>query len=127
MKYIVAVSGGVDSVALLHMLKHHSPHELVVAHVDHAIRSDSEVDVWHVAALAKDYELPFETTRLTLGPQPSEESLRRERYKWLYEVKQKHQADGIATAHHQDDLLETIALNFHRGTGWRGIASVRSA
>lgn len=127
MKYVVAVSGGVDSVALLHMLAHHSPHELVVAHVDHAVRLDSEADVWHVAALAKRYGLPFETTRLMLGPEASEEQLRHARYTWLDGIKQKHQADGIATAHHFDDLIETVALNVCRGTGWRGLASLRSS
>jgi tRNA(Ile)-lysidine synthase len=127
MKYIVAISGGVDSVALLHILKHNSSHELVVAHVDHGIRHDSEADVWHVAALARHYGLPFETTRLLLGPEVSEDRLRQERYTWLDGIRQKHGADGIVTAHHQDDMLETLALNCNRGTGWRGIASLRSS
>lgn len=126
MKYIVAVSGGVDSVALLHMLVHHTSHELVVAHFDHGIRDDSDADVWHVASLAKAYGLPFETTRVMLGAGSSEEKAREKRYAWLQTVKRQQAADAIVTAHHQDDVLETAALNLRRGTGWRGIASVRS-
>lgn len=131
MKYIVAVSGGLDSVALLHMLNtmrlQDTSVELVVAHVDHGIRDDSDADAWHVATLAQRYGLPFEVTRLTLGDGPSEEQARTERYRWLEQVRAKHRADGIVTAHHQDDQLETIALNFMRGTGWRGLASVQTS
>ena len=131
MKYVVAVSGGVDSVVLLHMmseLQKTSPDlKLVVAHVDHGIRDDSDTDAWHVATLAKGYGLPFELTRLRLGDDPSEETARDARYAWLESVRAKHHADGIVTAHHQDDQLETIALNIGRGTGWRGLASLRTS
>lgn len=130
MKYILAVSGGVDSVVLLDMLaqlRHEkSSLELVVAHVDHGIRPDSDADAWHVATLAKRYELPYEVTYLGLGRGASEDLARQERYKWLREVKARHKADGIITAHHMDDLIETIFLNIGRGTGWRGMASLRT-
>lgn len=131
MKYVVAVSGGVDSVVLLHMmaeLQKTSPDlSLIVAHADHGIREDSDTDAWHVATLAKRYGLPFELTRLSLGDDPSEETARDARYAWLESVRAKHHADGIVTAHHQDDQLETIALNLQRGTGWRGLASLRTS
>lgn len=126
MKYIVAVSGGVDSVALLHMLRHHSPHELVVAHVDHGIRPESDSDARFVEQLARDYGLQFETTQLELGGGASEAAARQARYKWLDGIKTAHGAQSIMTAHHQDDVLETIVLNLMRGTGWRGLASLRS-
>lgn len=128
MKYIVAVSGGLDSVVLLHMLNEmclqNDALELVVAHVDHGIRDDSDVDSWHVSALAKRYGLPFELTRLNLRG-ASEEEARKARYQWLDGIKTRHGADAVITAHHQDDLLETIMLNFQRGTGWRGLASLQ--
>lgn len=126
MKYIVAVSGGVDSVALLHMLHMSSTHNLVIAHVDHGIRENSAEDAWFVTTLAEKYRLPLEITRLALGSETSEDTARQARYAWLHGVQEKHGADGIVTAHHQDDVLETVALNFHRGTGWRGLASLRS-
>lgn len=126
MKYIVAVSGGVDSVALLHMLHTASAHQLIVAHVDHGIRDDSSADAEFVQGLASRYGLPFVSTRLELGPNASEAAARHARYTWLESVQREHGADAIVTAHHQDDVLETVILNCMRGTGWRGLASLRT-
>ncbi|HMR72589.1 MAG TPA: tRNA lysidine(34) synthetase TilS [Candidatus Saccharibacteria bacterium] len=126
MKYIVAVSGGIDSVALLHMLRQHMSHEIVVAHVDHGIRPESGGDARFVEQLAQDYGLRFETTQLGLGANASEAVARQARYEWLERVRTTHGAQSIITAHHQDDVLETIILNLMRGTGWRGLASLRS-
>lgn len=120
MRYLVAVSGGVDSVVLLDMLSK-SDHHLIVAHVDHGIRSDSVADARFVEALAKRYRVPFVMTQLELGEHASEERARSARYEFLFAEAKKHRAH-IVTAHHQDDLVETIAINVHRGTGWRGLA-----
>lgn len=121
MNYVVAVSGGVDSVVLLDMLVDAGEGELVVAHFDHGIRDDSASDARFVEGLAKRYGLPFETRRETLGHSASEELARDRRYLFLNEVASKY--DGrIVTAHHADDVIETIALNLMRGTGWRGLA-----
>jgi tRNA(Ile)-lysidine synthetase-like protein len=120
-KYLVAVSGGIDSVVLLHMLVKNGHHELIVAHFDHGIREDSEHDARFVRALAKAYHLPFVTKREELGGQASEELARTRRYAFLREQAKKHGA-VIATAHHADDIVETIAINLIRGTGWRGAA-----
>lgn len=131
MNYIVAVSGGLDSVTLLDMLaglqRRHPALKLVIAHVDHGIRGDSSLDAEHVKGLAERYGLPYEMTRLQLGSGASEEVAREARYAWLETVRAKYRAEGIITAHHQDDVLETILLNFQRGTGWRGLASLRTA
>lgn len=127
MKYIVAVSGGLDSVVLLDMLASLQGPELVVAHVDHGIRPDSAEDAVHVEGLANRYGLPYECARLELGPGVSEETARDARYEALEGIRARHHADGVITAHHEDDLLETILLNFQRGTGWRGLASLRTS
>lgn len=131
MKYIVAVSGGLDSVALLDMLatlQGRSPElDLVVAHVDHGIRPDSGEDAAHVENLAHHYGLPYELARLELGSGASEETARNARYEALEGIRAKHHAAGVITAHHEDDLLETIVLNFQRGTGWRGLASLQTS
>lgn len=127
MKYVVAVSGGVDSVVLLDMLASgkHGQHELIVAHFDHGIRPDSMDDATFVRQLAAAYELPFETKREELGPNASEELARNRRYAFLRSIAKKHGAK-IVTAHHGDDLVETIAINLLRGTGWRGIGVLDS-
>lgn len=134
MKYIVAVSGGVDSVVMLDMLVHGhlsifpsptSNPQLVVAHFDHGIRQDSADDAEFVRQLAAKYELPFETTREELGKNASEELARDRRYVFLRKVAKKYGAK-IVTAHHADDVVETIAINLTRGTGWRGLAVLDS-
>ena len=71
-RYVVAVSGGVDSVVLLDMLTKLPDHELVVAHVDHCIRADSAHDAAFVAELAERYGFPFEVARYDLGEDASE-------------------------------------------------------
>jgi len=123
MKIIVAVSGGVDSCVMLHQLASTSKHELVVAHVDHRLRDDSEVDARFVAALAEAYNLQFEQTTLDLDS-GSEASARAGRWDFLQSIKNKYSADTIATAHHQDDVIETMLINLLRGTNRKGLTSL---
>lgn len=122
MKYIVAVSGGVDSVVLLDMLSKAVKESLIVAHFDHGIREDSAEDARFVQELAEKYGYEFVTRREELGSEVSEALARERRYTFLRDIAQKHNA-SIVTAHHLDDLVETIALNMQRGTGWRGVAA----
>lgn len=121
MRYLVAVSGGVDSVVLLDQLAKSGEHELVIAHFDHGIRNDSAADARFVEALATHYHLPFVSKREELGAMASEELARRQRYAFLRSMAKANDAI-IATAHHADDVIETIAINLKRGTGWRGVA-----
>ena len=119
-KYLIAGSGGVDSVVLLDMLakKHEN---ILVAHFDHGIREDSKEDAIFVRQLAVKYGVKFFTKREELGANASEEKARRARYKFLRELSEKQNAT-IVTAHHLDDVVETIIINMVRGTGWRGLA-----
>lgn len=121
MRYIVAVSGGVDSVVLLHQVVTAGEHDVIVAHFDHGIRTDSAADARFVAGLAAHYGVPFVARREELGAQASEDRARTRRYEFLRTMARQHGAD-IMTAHHRDDVLETIAINCLRGTGWRGLA-----
>lgn len=121
MRYVVAVSGGIDSVVLLDMLAHEGAHQLTVAHFDHGIRPDSAADARFVEGLAKKYDLPFVTRREELGANASEALARDRRYTFLKETAADLLAQ-IATAHHADDVVETVAINLLRGTGWRGLA-----
>ena len=121
MKYVVAVSGGVDSVVMLDMLVRAGEKELIVAHFDHGIRSDSSADARFVAALADVYGLQFELGEGKLGDGASEEQARNARYGFLRDIAGSS-GGRIATAHHQGDVIETIAINMTRGTGWRGLA-----
>lgn len=124
--YIIAVSGGVDSVVLLDKLVKRGGARLIVAHFDHGIREDSADDARFVGELAERYGLEFETKREELGPGVSEALARERRYAFLQEVSRRHNNAPIVTAHHADDVIETIAINFRRGTGWRGLAVLDS-
>lgn len=145
-KYVVAVSGGVDSMVLLDILAKQvtgyrlrtiekkkinsnlqpttSNLDLVVAHFNHGIRPDAPKDEELVGKVAKRYNLPFEVGYGKLGSNASEDKAREARYHFLNKTLKKYGADKIITAHHQDDLLETAILNTLRGTGRRGLTAL---
>lgn len=125
-KYIVAVSGGVDSVVLLDLLRANNELDLVVAHFDHGIRAESNMDAEFVKSLAHEYDLPFELGKGNLGAEASEAEARQARYTFLRSVKEEYGADAIITAHHQDDLIETAVINLLRGTYRKGVSSLKS-
>lgn len=124
--YVVAVSGGVDSVVLLDLLSQEPDMKLTVAHFDHGIRDDSAEDRRFVQDLTQRYGLPFVYDEGHLGPDASEARAREARYKFLRQVRQASSARALVTAHHQDDLVETAILNMLRGTGRRGLTSLQS-
>jgi tRNA(Ile)-lysidine synthase len=129
--YVVAVSGGVDSMSLLHALHQANmaadrPWQLIVAHLDHGIREDSVKDRQLVQATARRYGLPFTYREARLGAGTNEAEARTIRYDFLHQVQWAGRARAIVTAHHQDDVLETAILNVLRGTGRKGLTSLRS-
>jgi tRNA(Ile)-lysidine synthase len=123
-KYVVAVSGGVDSLVLLELLQPREGLELVVAHFDHGIRKDSIEDRKLVKSLAESYGLAFVFEEGHLGAQASEATARTARYDFLRKTKHNAGAKAIITAHHQDDVLETAIINILRGTGRKGLSSL---
>lgn len=125
-RYVVAVSGGVDSMALLHALHDSGQYDLVVAHLDHGIRSDSAEDRRLVERTARRLGLPFEYKQARLGVGAGEAEARQVRYGFLEDVRSKHAARAIVTAHHQDDVLETAIINILRGTNRKGLTALVS-
>jgi len=124
--YVVAVSGGVDSMVLLDMLVRQPGLQLVVAHFNHGTRSDNDEDAHLVAAAAAQYGLPYIYEEGKLGADVSELVAREARYDFLQHVQKMQNAQGIILAHHEDDVLETMLLNLIRGTGRRGLSSLQS-
>ena len=124
--YVVAVSGGVDSMALLDLLRRQPRLRLVVAHYDHGIRHDSVIDRALVQSVARKHGLPFVFEAGKLGPGTSEAAARKARYDFLKRVQKASNADAIVTAHHQDDVIETSIINLIRGTGRKGVSSLHS-
>lgn len=126
--YVIAVSGGVDSMTLLDLLAKYesSKHKFTVAHFDHGIRPDSYEDRRLVQAATAKYKLPFVYGKAELGPGTSEADARSARYEFLRKVQSQSGARAILTAHHHDDVIETAVLNLIRGTGRRGMSSLKS-
>ncbi len=123
MKKILAVSGGVDSVVMLHMFR--DDPDVIVAHFDHGIRQNSIDDCAFVERLAIFYHRPFFSEHAMLGVNCSEETARKARYDFLNRLA-REQRGQIYTAHHRDDLIESVAINILRGTGWRGLAPLNN-
>lgn len=129
--YVVAVSGGVDSMTLMHILAQHHhdksvPLRFTAAHFDHGIRDDSHLDRQLVSEVARKLGLPFVFEEGKLGHDASEDLARRARYEFLRKVQSHSGARGIVTAHHHDDVVETAILNMIRGTGRKGLSSLKN-
>ncbi|MDF2379024.1 MAG: tRNA lysidine(34) synthetase TilS [Candidatus Gracilibacteria bacterium] len=124
---IIAVSGGADSVALIHMMEK-LKFECVVAHVNHQLRDMSTDDAQFVEKLADDYGMTFELKTVDIQALADGENLeaigRQERYKFFRELVEKYQAQAIVTAHHADDQVETVLMNMVRGCGLDGLAGM---
>lgn len=113
-------------MVLLDMLAKQPGLKLIVAHFDHDIRPDSAEDRRFVQAAAKRYGLAFAYASGGLGPRASEATARTARYAFLEQVRERHHAKAVITAHHQDDALETAILNMVRGTGRKGLSALAS-
>jgi tRNA(Ile)-lysidine synthase len=129
---IVAVSGGPDSVCLLHVLnelKDELHIHLVVAHFDHGLRpGEDESETTFVSALAESLKLPFETAKGHLLAKKTrgsrEEVARNARYAFLERVRKKHKAQKIALGHNLNDQAETILMRLLRGSGPSGLTGI---
>lgn len=130
---LVAVSGGVDSSAMLLAMARlraegRLPGPLLCGHIDHGVRPDSAANAAHVVELCDRLDVPVRVRRLQLaGSRPSEDTLRQGRYQALREIAREQGAGMLLTAHHADDNLETVLFRMLRGTGPRGLAGIPEA
>lgn len=131
-KIIVGVSGGADSVVLLHLL-HNIGYNCIIAHCNFHLRMDeSDRDELFVRKLAQHLNIncqviDFNTIEYASLHKISIEMAARElRYKWFDQLRQHYNADAIAVAHHSDDSIETMLMNLVRGTGIRGLTGIPS-
>lgn len=131
---LVAVSGGADSVALLHLLHAAAgTHrlELQAAHLDHALRPDSPADAAHVRDLCHRLAVPLTVARIDIaslaraGKGGVEETAREARREFLRATAQAGGCEWIALAHQRDDQAETFLLRLLRGAGTTGLAGMR--
>ncbi len=131
-KLLVTLSGGVDSVVLCHLLKNYNAH-FSIAHCNFDLRGkESDADEQFVEELAEDLEVnihikKFDTKAFQKSEGISTQMAARElRYKWFSELAKQKDYKYILTAHHQNDLVETVLLNLIRGTGIAGLHGIRA-
>lgn len=124
-RVLVAISGGLDSVSLLHLLRFGRGMgvELCAAHFDHAMRAGSEEDLLWVRGLCRAWDVPLRTGVAETPPR-GEAAARDARYAFLQQVAAQLGAELIATAHHADDQAETVLFRVLRGTGLHGLAGI---
>jgi tRNA(Ile)-lysidine synthase len=125
-RLLVALSGGLDSVALLHLLRfgeRSSEFELHAAHLDHAMRPGSAADAAWVRGLCRAWGVPLVSERVAAPPR-GEAAARDVRYTFLHRAAGTVGADAILTAHHADDQAETVLFRLARGTGVAGLAGI---
>ncbi|OGK94457.1 MAG: tRNA lysidine(34) synthetase TilS, partial [Candidatus Rokubacteria bacterium RBG_16_73_20] len=125
---LAAVSGGADSVALLHALVALAPAwrlRLSVLHVDHGLRPDAARDAEFVRALGARLGVPVEVARVAVSPRGSlEAAARAARYAALAAAADRVGAARIALGHTADDQAETVLMRLLEGAGVRGLAGI---
>lgn len=132
-RVLVALSGGPDSLCLLHLLCALRPRyrlRLAAAHLDHGIRTEARQEAERVRRLAGEWQIPFEGAAIDVPAyrreqrlSPSEAS-RIVRYRFLLRAAKKHKSGKIALGHQLDDQAETVLFNLLRGTGPDGLAGI---
>ncbi|RME82005.1 MAG: tRNA lysidine(34) synthetase TilS, partial [Caldilineae bacterium] len=129
-RIVVGVSGGPDSLALLHALGRLAPDHgwwLHVAHLHHGLRPEADEEAWFVAEVAAAWDLGCTIERAdveAIAAQPGvslEEAARQARYAFLGAVARRLNAGYVAVGHNADDQLETVLMHFLRGSGLAGL------
>jgi tRNA(Ile)-lysidine synthase len=122
---VVGVSGGADSLCLLDCLIHLG-FNVIVAHLDHQLRSESRDEVEYVQGISERYDVPYVTEavdvrELSKAGGSLEEVARLARYNYLAQVAEEHNAQYVAVGHTADDQVETIIMHLLRGSGPAGL------
>lgn len=131
-RLLVAISGGRDSVALLHGLVMAGHRRLIVVHLNHGLRGrESGHDAAFVRRLARRYDLPCELERCDVEALAAEQRMsletagRQARQALFFKLAKKHRVKKVLLAHHADDQAETILANLCRGSSLSGLAGMQ--
>ena len=128
---VIAISGGMDSVVLTHVLLNildQFNYQLTLAHVNHGLRENADGDMKFVQHLSQKWNLPCEIIRLDPQTKNSNESVeswaRKHRYEALEKIRMKTKGNFILTAHHKTDQAETILMRLAQGSGGKGLRGI---
>ncbi len=131
-RYLIGVSGGRDSVALLHWLKERGYKKLIVCHLNHQLRGrSSDADARFVEKLAAKYDVALEMRSTNVRALAARQKMsietaaRAARYHFFAQVAKRRRCRAIFLAHHADDLVETFLINLFRGAGASGLSAMR--
>ena len=123
---VVGVSGGPDSMALLHLLsqlKLEIDIYIVCAHVNHNVREESESEKLFIEKYCDNNQIIFESMKIEeYGDDNFHNEARTKRYTYFDSIVKKYDAKYLITAHHGDDLMETILMRIVRGSTFKGYA-----
>jgi tRNA(Ile)-lysidine synthase len=129
-RILLAVSGGIDSIVMAHLFKE-AGYDCTLAHCNFQLRGDdSEEDEGFVRSLASYLEIPIMVKRFDVEAEMKEHGIslqmaaRDLRYAWFEELLTEHSLDRVATAHNQNDSVDTFFLNLSRGSGIRGLKGI---
>ena len=126
---IVACSGGPDSMCLLSLVNSLKAKNLqiICAHVNHQIRSESQMEAEMLQEYCKQNAIVFELLEINdyLTQNFTEDDAHRRRYKFFRELQKKYHAEYLLTAHHGDDLIETILMRITRGSNLNGYMGIK--
>jgi tRNA(Ile)-lysidine synthase len=128
---LCAVSGGADSMVMVHILKSIG-YRIGIAHCNFKLREkDADKDEAFVMTYAETHQLPFFNTSFDTSDYAKKNKVsiqmaaRNLRYEWLEKIRKENNFHAIATAHHVDDNMETVLLNFTKGTGLNGLKGIQ--
>lgn len=121
---VVSVSGGIDSMALAHLLLKSSAH-IIIVHFNHMQRQASYEEAKMVEAFANEHGLDYHYYTLELTSENFQHQAHTLRRHYLKEVARIHQTPYILTAHHLDDLFESILMKFTKGSNLLGYAGMQ--
>ncbi len=128
---LVGVSGGPDSLCLLDILRT-AGYQVLLAHFNHKLRHESDLEASTVEALARTLGLPFLTDFADVRHYADTESLSVEeaarilRYRFLFNSARKYAAQAVAVGHTADDQVETVLMHFLRGAGLAGLKGMEA-
>jgi tRNA(Ile)-lysidine synthase len=127
---VMGVSGGADSLCLLHYLVENN-YKVVVAHLDHSLRTDSATDAEFVRGFGEKLGCDVVVKVIDVGEYARqgklsiEEAAREARYRFLFEVAEERRAQAVLVAHHADDQVETVLMHILRGAGLAGMRGMQ--